>query len=283
MTYVYRAVTEHVHQAVMAEPAGTRACTGVILHCTASPDVEYWRRHGSKATAQAIYNGHSARGWGGIGYHILIMPDGVVVFTRPFELVGCHARSWNHGTIGVAMVGCFDVGKDGLRAEQCRATGQVLYALGRKYRMELNHDICDTDQHGLGFHRHEPHARSDGKTCPGSAITKRLVREWIAQADQAAGQPKEQRMAGNLTWQTPVGDLPCRVIDGETWVGVRDLSEAFGCELEISSGYWHASFGIFPCQLFGDRYLTRLRPLAAARGWTVEICDAGIISRDTVG
>ena len=47
---------------------------------------------------------HRARGWRGIGYHGIFMPDGSFIQGRAFTEVGAHVAERNRGTIGFLMV-----------------------------------------------------------------------------------------------------------------------------------------------------------------------------------
>ncbi len=58
---------------------------------------------------ESIHDLHLSNGWAGIGYHKVILPDGAVAEGRPERAVGAHALGVNHHSIGVVLVGDFDV------------------------------------------------------------------------------------------------------------------------------------------------------------------------------
>ncbi len=65
------------------------------------------------AMIRAIYRYHAvSRGWGDIGYHVLVDRFGQVWEGRDGGLestvIGAHARGYNTGTVGVALLGNFD-------------------------------------------------------------------------------------------------------------------------------------------------------------------------------
>lgn len=56
-------------------------------------------------TPQGIHRHHLAAGYGGIGYHYLIDPEGDMWRGRPVWARGAHCRANNAGRIGVALMG----------------------------------------------------------------------------------------------------------------------------------------------------------------------------------
>jgi gliding motility-associated-like protein len=58
---------------------------------------------------KSYYSTHVKNGWGDIGYHYLIAPNGVIYAARPETVRGAHAggNKGNDGTIGIAMIGNF--------------------------------------------------------------------------------------------------------------------------------------------------------------------------------
>ncbi|WP_346354753.1 peptidoglycan recognition family protein [Azotosporobacter soli] len=51
---------------------------------------------------------HLSNGWAGIGYHKVILPDGMVQDGRPLEMVGAHALGANLHSVGIVVVGDFE-------------------------------------------------------------------------------------------------------------------------------------------------------------------------------
>ena len=52
---------------------------------------------------------HLERGWQAVGYHLVIMPSGRVFLGRPATVLGAHVKGWNRGTLGICLVGDFDL------------------------------------------------------------------------------------------------------------------------------------------------------------------------------
>ena len=64
------------------------------------------------------------RGWPGIGYHFVIMPDGTIFQTNRLESISYHARQANPTSLGVAFAGNFD--SAGPTEAQLQSGGRLL-------------------------------------------------------------------------------------------------------------------------------------------------------------
>jgi N-acetylmuramoyl-L-alanine amidase len=88
----------------------------------------------------AAYHGeHRAKGWGGIGYHLGLTQDGVIVLLRPVRLKGAHVGGWNTGNVGVV---CHGTTGDEPTPAQRRAYAWLLQnahtrAMPRSHRVDL--------------------------------------------------------------------------------------------------------------------------------------------------
>ncbi len=60
-------------------------------------------------TVASIHDLHLRNGWAGIGYHKVILPDGTVADGRPEYAIGAHALGANSHSVGISLVGDFDV------------------------------------------------------------------------------------------------------------------------------------------------------------------------------
>ena len=70
----------------------------VILHCSDSPQ-------GRGDTAETIHRWHKERGFDGIGYHHVILEDGIIEQGRPEYWSGAHCKGNNTGSVGICLVG----------------------------------------------------------------------------------------------------------------------------------------------------------------------------------
>lgn len=191
MAFQYKPINRNDFADVLAKRAAgnTRYIAGIILHHTASPSVALWRKYGNEKTIRSIYNGHvEANGWSDIGYHLIILPDGTIAEGRPIAQQGAHAAAWNPGTIGVAMIGDFD--SEFPSQAQIGSTATVLRELGKRFALDLSKDYRPKGDEGLAFHRD-----CSPKTCPGTRITKAMVRGWLTNttpAPEAEAEPDEK-------------------------------------------------------------------------------------------
>lgn len=70
-----------------------------IIHHSASGDV----------SAATINKWHLARGWSGIGYHLVIREDGSIERGRPINSIGAHSGvKGNSDSIGIVLTGNFE-------------------------------------------------------------------------------------------------------------------------------------------------------------------------------
>lgn len=72
----------------------------IVVHHTAT------RADTSPSTIRML---HLKRGFSDVGYHYLITPDGRVHVGRPVSRAGAHVKGYNAESIGVALVGNFDM------------------------------------------------------------------------------------------------------------------------------------------------------------------------------
>lgn len=70
----------------------------VVLHCSATKNFK-------TVPAKTIDEWHKARGWSGIGYHVVIQPDGQIESGRPLNQQGAHTSGQNKDSLGVCMIG----------------------------------------------------------------------------------------------------------------------------------------------------------------------------------
>lgn len=78
--------------------------TMIVIHHDAAP----LPKPGNEVTRlQAYSHMHAAEGWGGIGYHYAIAPDGKVYKCNPTTSRTNHAKGANKQSIGVMLFGNF--------------------------------------------------------------------------------------------------------------------------------------------------------------------------------
>ncbi len=97
---------------------------GIVIHhagTTRDMDLE----------TRTIHRWHIDRGWAGIGYHYVIHKDGTIEGGRPSEFIGAHCKRHNNYTVGVCVIGNFDLAEP--TDAQFLATEQIIAAIGRQY------------------------------------------------------------------------------------------------------------------------------------------------------
>lgn len=103
---------------------------------------------------------YKSKGWSS-GPHLFVDDDQIFTFS-PLTSKGIHAVSFNSNSIGIEMLGNFDIEdpKSGRGLEVLKTTAKAVKSLMKQ--LGLNKDC-------IRFHRDDP---KTSKTCPGKKITK---------------------------------------------------------------------------------------------------------------
>jgi len=75
-----------------------RTINKIIVHCSATQE-------GRDLDAAEINKWHLKRGWNGIGYHYVVLLDGVIEYGRSIYKQGAHVKGENEGSIGICYIG----------------------------------------------------------------------------------------------------------------------------------------------------------------------------------
>ena len=107
---------------------------------------------------QTIHRWHIANGWAGCGYHYVVRKDGTIERGRPFEMVGAHCYHNNAYTVGICVVGNFEIAEP--TYAQYRSTEQLISAISKMYGFSPNEntvfghrDLSDTLCPGKYFYQ----------------------------------------------------------------------------------------------------------------------------------
>ncbi|PIP65086.1 hypothetical protein COU77_01780 [Candidatus Peregrinibacteria bacterium CG10_big_fil_rev_8_21_14_0_10_49_16] len=87
---------------------------------------------------QALYEYHSdGKGWGDIGYHFIVDEEGTIYEGRAGgdAVIGGHAYCWNTGTVGIALLGNFELEQP--TQDQINSLQWLLDHLIKKYDINL--------------------------------------------------------------------------------------------------------------------------------------------------
>jgi len=132
-----------------------------IFHHTWKPVTSQYQ---GRYTWDGIRNWHmKERGWSDIGYHVGVGPDNSIWLLRPIEKRGAHCKGRNDHSVGVVLLGNFDV--EDPWANGLPTACDVLARCCNHFNFSVE---------GVGFHRDY----SD-KTCPGARIHHKEVRRLV--------------------------------------------------------------------------------------------------------
>ena len=92
-----------------------REISEIIVHCSAT-------RESQHIDASTIDKWHKERGWKGIGYHYVVLLDGIIEYGRPVIQVGAHCKGHNSNSIGICYIG--GVEQDGVTPKDTRTCEQ---------------------------------------------------------------------------------------------------------------------------------------------------------------
>ncbi len=139
--------------------------THIIVHHTEDPNVRDAEGNliSKHFTPEVTVYHREVRGWKeGLGYHFTIEADGTVYEGGRWmrQLDGAHTKDMNHCSIGVAMMGNFDIYDP--TPEQFASLLNLLKELVKRF---------DIDPDNV-----QPHRAYSPKSCPG----KRLSDEWFS-------------------------------------------------------------------------------------------------------
>jgi hypothetical protein len=115
---------------------------------------------------EVIRHSHvESRGWGDIGYHYIIDPQGRIWEGRPIAIQGAHVKDNNEHNIGILVLGNFDSqhpsGSATGALEQFLANRMRAYNLGVR-RVWTHRELRATACPGRNLQRYMEHVRSRG-------------------------------------------------------------------------------------------------------------------------
>ena len=83
----------------------------MVLHHTAfaTSQIEGTSFEAEAAHMREIQRWHLERGWATVGYHFVVSPTGRIFRGRPVDRLGAHVLGHNVGTIGISLMGHFEL------------------------------------------------------------------------------------------------------------------------------------------------------------------------------
>lgn len=168
-------------------PISSSPVKQVFLHHTVTPSYQA----DPSAAVRAIWDFHAnTRGWGDIGYNYLIDHQGNVYEGRlgGDNSVGGHVLSYNAGSLGVAMLGCFESTSDVCRnlnggkvpGTSAKVQASLVNLLGNKTAsFEINpntkHVFCNSkNENCLNLWTIAGHRDANNTSCPGDLTAQSL-------------------------------------------------------------------------------------------------------------
>ena len=146
-------ITIHEPNLNFTQSLNLRAKTdGIVIH-----HVGNTKKNVNSAT---IHRWHIGNGWAGIGYHYIIRKDGTIERGRPLHAVGAHCYNQNEHTVGICVVGNFELERP--TNEQFRAAESLVSAVCNVYNLH------PTEKNVVG---HKFYNKTD---CPGIYLNQWL-------------------------------------------------------------------------------------------------------------
>lgn len=161
------------------------------IHHTWKPTHSSFNGTNHMELQEGMRNFHiNVRGWSDIGQHLTLMPDGLWVTGRPFDIIPASIKGWNSGALAVEMLGNFDIPKTGvennlgydkLEGKQKQEILKLMKYFGDRFGYS-----------SIVFHREGPNAE---KTCPGTGLNK----DKLIEEAKASMEFEEIRVIGEIS------------------------------------------------------------------------------------
>jgi|DEB0MinimDraft_3_1074331.scaffolds.fasta_scaffold50350_1 N-acetyl-anhydromuramyl-L-alanine amidase AmpD len=136
---------------------GKRAVDTIVVHHSASGS--------AVTTVEKIDQWHKQRGWSEIGYHFVVYPNGSIHKGRNINKTGAHCKNHNTGSIGICVVGNFEV--EPVTEPQKFGIEGTLGLFGKIEELLIEYNLTWNDVYG--------HRDLGNSTCPGESLYKALV------------------------------------------------------------------------------------------------------------
>lgn len=152
----------------------TRKITQTHIHHTYSPDHKDYNGSNGLKLQEAMERYHvQKRKWQAIGQHLTLLPDGLWITGRDFNLDPASITGWNKNAFAIEMIGNFDKGHDTFKDPQAKEMFKFCAWFCLFKLLNVDKDVK--------FHRDSPTAF---KTCPGTGIDRTVFMNTLKQTIQ---------------------------------------------------------------------------------------------------
>ncbi|MDF0720569.1 N-acetylmuramoyl-L-alanine amidase [Kaistella sp. PBT33-4] len=155
----------------IAEKRIARTITKIQHHHTYSPSYIHFKSNNHFDLQNAMKNHHiNSNGWGNIGQHFTIFPDGSIVTGRNIETTPACIYGQNAGSVCIESLGNFDKGKDSMTAKQVASIVECTALLCSKFNLPATTDFV-IYHHWYNLASGERNnGTKNNKSCPGTAF-----------------------------------------------------------------------------------------------------------------
>ncbi len=187
---------------------------------------------------RALHQYHSKnKAWGDVGYHYIIDEEGRIYEGRAGgdHVVGGHAYCNNIGTVGVALMGNFEVEEP--TQAQVKSLQWITDTLSRRYGIDLNRNVMF---HGKVVPPVAGHRDLLSTSCPGYALfgvldqVQQHVREGALEASVRFPPPRSSSSARS---STPAPYRPAPPREGLTALGDTSITARPGSSVVLAMRY----------------------------------------------
>jgi hypothetical protein len=126
------------------------------------------------AHMREIHRWHLERGWATVGYHFVVSPSGRIFRGRPVDRLGAHVLGHNVGTVGICLMGDFELERPTSAAlESLTYVRSRLVPGGAKARLLGHRDHRGHETSACPGRNLEPYAQKRGGPPSGGPPAKR--------------------------------------------------------------------------------------------------------------
>ena len=221
----------------------TRGIKRIQLHHTYSPSYAHFTGDNHIKLQQNMKNYHvNTNGWGDIGQHFTIYPDGIIVTGRSINKNPAGIYGANSGAVCIECLGNFDKGGDVMAEAQKNAIVGAVRILIDKFNLDVMDDVTYHAWWGSDGREIGDYVRgASAKTCPGTNFfggnTLTAFRDNLQPLIENYGKEERKMLeTGNdIIWELMNGKHKIEISEAKRAVEALDKAKN---NAEFSSLYW---------------------------------------------